>query len=113
MSTTDRNHTELTGLIDKIGAAGQDETLRMIAQPVGYVWGWQDARGEPKDTHESWQFSRAYGLHVARYQYGTLGHRHTVADCFRAWRTGEGPVAGGTCAAPAGRPGAAKANQPR
>jgi len=55
------------------------------AQAVGYVWGWQDAGGSPKDTQVSTDFGYAYGIHCALYALERQGYRQNIAKAFEQW----------------------------
>lgn len=47
-----------------------------------YVWGWQDGRGEGKDTDVSIEFGTAYAIHVAEF---LAERRHYCSNVQTAW----------------------------
>lgn len=65
----------------------QSEVDRLCSQAVSYVWGFQDAGGEVKDTGRSTEFGYAYGTVAARYAAERLGAmRPPIQDAWRSWQ---------------------------
>lgn len=64
------------------------EVDRLCSQAVSYVWGFQDAGGEVKDTERSTEFGYAYGVAAARYATpGTgVGMRPPIQDAWASWQ---------------------------
>lgn len=61
---------------------------RLCSQAVSYVWGFQDAGGEVKDTERSTEFGYAYGIVAAKYEWmrNGLGSRPPIQDAWRSWQ---------------------------
>lgn len=78
----------LMGLRARMTEAQQTEVLRMQYQAIGYVWGWQDAGRDDKDTSASWQFGIAFAIHCAEYALELSAYRTNIADAYRKYRTG-------------------------
>lgn len=55
------------------------------AQALAYVWGFQDAGGEVRDTARSTEFAWAYGTIAARYESGKDGMRPPIQDAWKSW----------------------------
>lgn len=61
---------------------------RLCSQAVSYVWGFQDAGGEVKDTERSTEFGYAYGVVAAKYetQGNGVGSRPPIQDAWASWQ---------------------------
>lgn len=59
---------------------------RLTDQAIGYVWGFQDAGGEVKDTQRSTEFGRRYGIVAARFELAQIGSRPPIQDAWRSWQ---------------------------
>lgn len=63
------------------------ETIHTLqAQAIAYVWGWQDAGGDVKDTERSSAFGWAYGTVAALYESGSIGSRPPIQDAWQSFR---------------------------
>lgn len=58
----------------------------LIMQAMGYVWGWQDAGGDPKDSQHAWDFAYWYGVKVVEYMAEQRHSRGPVQDEWQRWR---------------------------
>lgn len=91
--TYESAYTRFNAAIDAIGigSRGQeylrDEAGRLCSQAVSYVWGFQDAGGEVKDTARSTEFGYAYGVVAAKYAAGRLPSRPPIQDAWRSWQS--------------------------
>lgn len=61
---------------------------RLCSQAVSYVWGFQDAGGDVKDTERSTEFGYAYGVVAAKYEryVAGIGSRPPIQDAWRSWQ---------------------------
>lgn len=61
---------------------------RLCSQAVAYVWGFQDAGGEVKDTNRSTEFGYAYGIVAAKFAWmrNGLGSRPPIQDAWKSWQ---------------------------
>jgi hypothetical protein len=61
---------------------------RLCSQAVSYVWGFQDAGGEVKDTERSTEFGYAYGVVAAKcaWMRDGLGSRPPIQDAWKSWQ---------------------------
>lgn len=82
--TDANNYITLFQSLPEHQLAGVD-SLRQ--QAISYVWGWQDGRGDEKDTDVSIRFGTAYGIHAAEYALGRRGSRRNIGDAFKQWQT--------------------------
>lgn len=55
------------------------------AQALAYVWGFQDAGGEVKDSSRATEFAWAYGIIAAHYESGKASSRPPIQDAWRSW----------------------------
>jgi hypothetical protein len=64
-------------------------TVRTLTdQAIAYVWGFQDAGGEVRDTQRSTEFGWAYGTVAAKFEWqsGGMGSRPPIQDAWRSWQ---------------------------
>jgi len=54
-------------------------------QATGYVWGWQDARGE-HDSSDSWAFSRCVGEIASLFKHEITCVMSSIEELFTEWR---------------------------
>lgn len=74
-------------LHERLGAGtARDRAVELHAQAISYVWGYQDAGGEVKDTQRSTEFGWAYGVVALRYELSQLGMRPPIQDAWRSWQ---------------------------
>jgi len=59
---------------------------RQASQATAYVWGFQDAGGEPRDTGRASEFGWAYGTIVARHVTDRLGALPSIPEAWQSWR---------------------------
>lgn len=77
-----RYHEAFKGVPERLKATVD----RLCSQAVSYVWGFQDAGGEVKDTERSTEFGYAYGVVCARYELGGHGMRPPIQDAWKSWQ---------------------------
>lgn len=70
----------------------RSEVEQLLSQAMGYVWGWQDARGE-RDTSVSWDFGYFYGRLAAEYAKEWRCSRPAIYRAFEEWRSERAEVA--------------------
>lgn len=63
-----------------------------IMQAMGYVWGWQDAGGDPKDTQHAWDFGYWHGVKVCEYRAEVRHSLGPVQDEWQRYRRAKGLV---------------------
>lgn len=62
----------------------------MEAKACGYVWGWEDAKGDRiREFVASWDFSILYAQAWARHYLGEAKSVPSVQDAWQAWLSGE------------------------
>jgi hypothetical protein len=61
-----------------------ERAQELRAQAVSYVWGWQDAGGELKDSERASNFSWAYGTVAALFEIHG-GARPPIQDAWKSW----------------------------
>jgi hypothetical protein len=71
--------------IDLVPARERASVDRLCSQAVSYVWGFQDAGGEVKDTERSTEFGYAYGLVAAKFASGMCA-RPPIQDAWHSWQ---------------------------
>lgn len=60
------------------------ETL--YSQAIAYVWGWQDAGGDVRDSERATAFGYAYGTVAALYEGSAIGSRPPIQDAWQSFR---------------------------
>jgi hypothetical protein len=78
--------TAYHSLTDSLPDKGQEVVTRLTNQAMSYVWGFQDAGGEVKDTERASQFGWAYGIVAGRYEHAQIGSRPAIQDAWRSWQ---------------------------
>jgi hypothetical protein len=81
-------------LIERLKTDGRPAAVErvheLMAQATSYVWGFQDAGGEVKDTERSSSFGFAYGIVAARFELNSNFMRPPIQDAWRSWqKTGD------------------------
>lgn len=56
------------------------------AAASAYVWGWQDGRGEDKDTEVATTFGLLYGEMSALYAAEKLPWKDNIGSAFKRWQ---------------------------
>jgi hypothetical protein len=84
----DIRHLELLTLLDEMPQRARHDVEVLTARATGYVWGWQDAGGEPHDTGRGTRFGIAYGLHAARFATEQISCRRNIRDAWQSWTAG-------------------------
>jgi hypothetical protein len=72
-------------LLDEMTDVQKARVKVLRHEAIGYVWGWQDARGE-KDTGVSLDFGYAYGAHAAEYALELFGWRMSPSAAWKCWQ---------------------------
>ncbi len=75
----------MISLLARVPKFKQGEVKELHAQAIGYVWGWQDARGE-HDTSVSWDFGIAYCIHAAYFALEVNSFRRPIHEAFKSWQ---------------------------
>lgn len=90
MGTTDTQTRDSVALLVAIAAIECDtirgEVERLRSQAGAYVWGWQDAGGDEKDSAVSWEFGTAYGWHAYDFATHRQCFRMPFQTAFKQWR---------------------------
>lgn len=55
-------------------------------QAISYVWGWQDAGGDVKDSGRASAFGYAYGTVCALYELNAIGSRPPIQDAWTSFQ---------------------------
>lgn len=79
-------YTTFHSLADELTGFKAAEVNRLMDQAISYVWGFQDAGGEVKDTQRSTEFGWAYGVVAARFVREESGSRPPIQDAWRSWQ---------------------------
>lgn len=79
-------YTRFNALLDKLSGHARDEADRLCSQAVSYVWGFQDAGGEVKDTNRSTEFGYAYGIVRAKCALSMISSAPPIQDAWKSWQ---------------------------
>lgn len=72
--------------LENVPAHARPTVDMLCSQAVAYVWGWQDAGGEVRNTERSTEFGYAYGTVVARYEARWISSYPPIQDAWRSWQ---------------------------
>jgi hypothetical protein len=74
--------------IGRILPGARPEIESLTDKAIAYVWGYQDAGGEVRDTQRSTEFGWAYGTVAAKAEWltGGLGMRPPIQDAWKSWQ---------------------------
>lgn len=76
---------EIKARIAALRPLSQKALELLQAQAISYVWGWQDARGDEKDSEKAWEFGQAYRLHALLFAEEKQGYRNNIPDAWKKW----------------------------
>lgn len=67
----------------------QGEVTAMESKACGYVWGYEDAKGERvREFSASWDFSILYAMAWARFLREEVTHLAPIQDAWQTWLAG-------------------------
>ncbi|SFI80654.1 hypothetical protein SAMN05216275_10539 [Streptosporangium canum] len=84
------NYREMAKISLELPDWKSSQAFVLSEQACAYVWGFQDASGEPKNSDEAWDFSMAYWAHALDFLSEKSPVRISIPKAFKVWReTGE------------------------
>lgn len=75
-------------LRNSLSVSAQTTVNELHGQATSYVWGWQDAGGDPYDSADATAFGIAYGLYAAMFAAQKIHSRSPIKDAYGWWRKG-------------------------
>jgi hypothetical protein len=57
----------------------------LVGQALAYVWGWQDAKNDAKDSGQASEFAYAYGVARARVDLGQASSCPAIHEAWKSW----------------------------
>ncbi len=79
-------YTRYHGLLDRLSGYKRESVERLTDQAIGYVWGFQDAGGEVKDSNRATDFGWRFGIVCARVELEEISGRGPIQDAWVSWQ---------------------------
>lgn len=82
----DTSYATFLRLVQRMNPTERASVEELQAQAVSYVWGWQDAGGDTRDTGVSTEFGNYYGIIAAQYALEIIYSRPPIQDAWQTYR---------------------------